>query len=68
MAVPYGPYQPFLRNAPWTAEEAAGAVQKDKVLEMGPSSSNPDYFSHRGPKWAELGHLKEVGLGLTNFA
>ena len=42
--------------------------ENDRVLKIGPSSSNPDYFSHHGPKWAELGHLKEVGLGLANFA
>ena len=39
-----------------------------KVLKVGPSSSNLDYFSYRGPKWAELGHPKEVGRGLANFA
>ena len=30
--------------------------ENDRVLEVGPSSRNPDYFSHRGPDWAELGH------------
>ena len=39
--------------------------ENDSVLEVGPSSKNPDYFSHRGPKWAELGHHEEVGLGLA---
>jgi hypothetical protein len=39
--------------------------ENDRVLEVGPSSRNPDYFSHRGPQWAELGHHKEVGLGLA---
>ena len=37
----------------------------DRVLEVGPSSRNPDCFSHRGPKWAELGHHEVVGLGLA---
>ena len=37
--------------------------KNDRVLEVGPFSSSPDYFSHLGPKWAELGHPKEVGLG-----
>jgi hypothetical protein len=39
--------------------------ENDNVLEVGPSSKNPDYFSHRGSKWAELGHREEVGLGLA---
>ena len=39
--------------------------ENDRVLEVGPSSRNPDYFSHRGPDWAELGHHEEVGLGLA---
>jgi hypothetical protein len=39
--------------------------ENDKVLEVGPSSRNPDYFSHREPQWAELGHHEEVGLGLA---
>jgi hypothetical protein len=39
--------------------------ENDKVLEVRPSSRNSDYFSHRGPKWAELGHHDEVGLGLA---
>ena len=42
--------------------------ENDRVLEVGSSSRNSVYFSHRGPKWAELGHPKEVGLGLANFA
>jgi hypothetical protein len=39
--------------------------ENDRVLEVGLSSRNPDYFSHRGPKWAELGQHEEVGLGLA---
>ena len=39
--------------------------ENDSVLEVGPPSKNPNYFSHRGPKWAELGHHEEVGLGLA---
>ena len=35
---------------------------------MRPPSSNPGIYSQRGPKWAELGHPKHVGLGLANFA
>jgi hypothetical protein len=39
--------------------------ENESVLEVGPPSKNPDYFSHHGPKWAELGHHEEVGLGLA---
>ena len=37
--------------------------KNDRVLEVGSFLSSPDYFSHRGLKWAELGHPKDVGLG-----
>ena len=36
------------------------AFENDRVLEVGLSSRNSVYFSHRGPKWAELGHHEEV--------
>ena len=46
-------------------KERLDPSENDSVLEVGPSSKKPDYFSHRGPKWAELGHHEEVGLGLA---
>jgi hypothetical protein len=56
MVVPYGPN--------WTISQLKKRLEpseNDRVLEVGPSSRNSDYFRHRGPKWAELGHHEEVG-------
>ena len=61
MAVPYGPNKSFYRE---TLHERLKKLlepfENDRVLEVGLSSRNSVYFSHRGPKWAELGHHEEV--------
>ena len=44
-------------------KERLDLSKNDRVLGIGPFMSSPDYFSHRGLKWADLGHPKEVGLG-----
>jgi hypothetical protein len=46
-------------------KEGLKPSENDRVLEVGQSLRSPDYFNHRGPKWAELGHHEEVVLGLA---